>query len=69
MKNNEKFPDGIIIKGAKEHNLKDISISIHKNKITVYTGLYGSGKSKLAFDINYDEGYRRFVDILFVPIL
>ena len=64
MKKTEKFPDGIIIKGAKEHNLKDISISIPRNQITVFTGLSGSGKSSLAFDTIYAEGQRRYVESL-----
>jgi excinuclease ABC subunit A len=59
----EKF-DGIIVKGAKEHNLKDVSISIPRNKITVMTGLSGSGKSSLAFDTIYAEGQRRYVESL-----
>jgi excinuclease ABC subunit A len=47
--------DNIIIKGAKEHNLKNISLSIPKNKMVVVTGLSGSGKSSLAFDTLYAE--------------
>jgi excinuclease ABC subunit A len=64
MKKTEKFPDGIIVKGAKEHNLKDISISIPRNQITVFTGLSGSGKSSIAFDTIYAEGQRRYVESL-----
>jgi len=64
----EKFPlqefDGIVIKGAREHNLKNISINIPRNKITVLTGLSGSGKSSLAFDTIYAEGQRRYVESL-----
>lgn len=56
--------DGIVIKGAREHNLKDISINIPRNKITVLTGLSGSGKSSLAFDTIYAEGQRRYVESL-----
>ncbi len=61
---NEKFSDGIIIKGAREHNLKNISITIPRNQITVFTGLSGSGKSSLAFDTVYAEGQRRYVESL-----
>lgn len=56
--------DGIIVKGAREHNLKDVSIRIPRNKITVFTGLSGSGKSSLAFDTVYAEGQRRYVESL-----
>lgn len=54
----------IEIKGAREHNLKGIDISIPKNKLTVITGLSGSGKSSLAFDTIYAEGQRRYVESL-----
>ncbi len=54
----------IFIKGAKEHNLKNINLKIPKNKITVVTGLSGSGKSSLAFDTIYAEGQRRYVESL-----
>ena len=53
--------DKIIIKGAKEHNLKNINLEIPKNKLGVVTGLSGSGKSSLAFDTFYAEGQRRYV--------
>lgn len=56
--------DGIVVKGAKEHNLKDVSVTIPRNKITVFTGLSGSGKSSLAFDTVYAEGQRRYVESL-----
>ena len=56
--------DYIEIKGAREHNLKNIDISIPKNKLTVVTGLSGSGKSSLAFDTIYAEGQRRYVESL-----
>ena len=56
--------DEISVKGAREHNLKNIDISIKKNAITVITGLSGSGKSSLAFDTVYAEGQRRFIDSL-----
>ena len=59
------MPDKFIrIKGAREHNLKNISVDIPKNKLTVITGLSGSGKSSLAFDTLYAEGHRRFVESL-----
>ncbi len=60
MKNN----NFIEIKGAREHNLKNIDIDIPKNKLTVITGLSGSGKSSLAFDTIYAEGQRRYVESL-----
>jgi excinuclease ABC subunit A len=60
----DKIFDGIIVKGAKEHNLKDVSVMIPRNKITVFTGLSGSGKSSLAFDTVYAEGQRRYVESL-----
>ena len=56
--------DFIEIKGAREHNLKNININIPKNKLTVITGLSGSGKSSLAFDTIYAEGQRRYVESL-----
>ena len=56
--------DEIIIRGAREHNLKNVSLSIPRNKITVFTGLSGSGKSSLAFDTLYAEGQRRYVESL-----
>ncbi|MEK6774473.1 MAG: excinuclease ABC subunit UvrA [Bdellovibrionota bacterium] len=62
-KSDDKF-EGIVVKGAREHNLKDISISIPRNKVTVFTGLSGSGKSSLAFDTIYAEGQRRYVESL-----
>jgi excinuclease ABC subunit A len=54
----------ILIKGAKEHNLKNISLEIPKDKFVVITGLSGSGKSSLAFDTLYAEGQRRYVESL-----
>ena len=54
----------ILIKGAKEHNLKNVSLEIPKEKIVVITGLSGSGKSSLAFDTIYAEGQRRYVESL-----
>lgn len=54
----------IIIKGAKEHNLKNIDLEIPRDKLVVFTGLSGSGKSSLAFDTIYAEGQRRYVESL-----
>jgi len=54
----------IVIKGAKEHNLKNISVEIPKDNFIVITGLSGSGKSSLAFDTIYAEGQRRYVESL-----
>lgn len=54
----------IIIKGARVHNLKNISLTLPRDKFIVFTGLSGSGKSSLAFDTLYAEGHRRFVESL-----
>ncbi len=54
----------IIIKGAREHNLKNIDLEIPRNKLVVITGLSGSGKSSLAFDTIYAEGQRRYIESL-----
>ena len=59
-----KIGDKIIIKGAREHNLKNVDVEIPREKITVITGLSGSGKSTLAFDTLYAEGQRRYVESL-----
>jgi len=56
--------DRIIVKGAKEHNLKDIDVEIPKKKLVVFTGVSGSGKSSLAFDTIFAEGQRRYVESL-----
>ena len=56
--------ENIVIKGASEHNLKNLDIKIPKNKLVVITGLSGSGKSSLAFDTLYAEGQRRYVESL-----
>lgn len=58
------FKDKIIIKGAREHNLKNINLEIPKNKLVVFTGVSGSGKSSLAMDTLYAEGQRRYVESL-----
>lgn len=58
------LPDSIKIKGARAHNLKNISLSIPRDKLVVITGLSGSGKSSLAFDTIYAEGQRRYVESL-----
>src|SRR5690348_3589401 len=56
--------DKIIIKGARQHNLKNVNLEIPRNKMVVFTGLSGSGKSSLAFDTIYAEGQRRYVESL-----
>ena len=52
--------DAIVIRGAREHNLRNVDVSIPRDKLVVITGLSGSGKSSLAFDTIYAEGQRRF---------
>src|SRR6478735_1773699 len=54
----------ITVRGARQHNLKNINVEIPRNKFTVITGLSGSGKSSLAFDTIYAEGQRRYVESL-----
>jgi len=56
--------DHIRIRGARQHNLKNIDVDIPKNKFVVITGISGSGKSSLAFDTIYAEGQRRYVESL-----
>ena len=56
--------ENIVIKGARENNLKNIDVEIPRDKLTVVTGLSGSGKSSLAFDTIYAEGQRRYVESL-----
>jgi excinuclease ABC subunit A len=58
------MPDIIFVKGAREHNLKNIDVVIPRNKVVVVTGVSGSGKSSLAFDTIYAEGQRRYVESL-----
>ncbi len=59
-----KFPSDIIIRGARIHNLKNINLMLPRNKLIVFTGVSGSGKSSLAFDTIYAEGQRRYVESL-----
>jgi len=56
--------DKIVIKGAREHNLKNVSLTLLREKLIVMTGLSGSGKSSLAFDTIYADGQRRYVESL-----
>src|ERR687898_2923092 len=56
--------DKLVIHGAREHNLKDVSLELPRDKLIVFTGLSGSGKSSLAFDTIYAEGQRRYVESL-----
>jgi excinuclease ABC subunit A len=56
--------DSIVVRGAREHNLKDVTLEIPRDKLVVFTGLSGSGKSSLAFDTIYAEGQRRYVESL-----
>src|SRR5579859_5699513 len=56
--------DSIVIKGAREHNLKNVDLVLPRNRLAVITGLSGSGKSSLAFDTIYAEGQRRYVESL-----
>src|SRR5712691_1722029 len=57
-------PEQILVKGAREHNLKGITLEIPKKRLVVFTGVSGSGKSSLAFDTLYAEGQRRYVESL-----
>src|ERR1700742_4744730 len=56
--------DKLVVSGAREHNLKDVTVEIPRDSLTVITGLSGSGKSSLAFDTIYAEGQRRYVESL-----
>ena len=59
-----KSSDSIVLKGVRQHNLKNIDLDIPRDKLVVITGLSGSGKSSLAFDTIYAEGQRRYVESL-----
>ena len=56
--------DKLIVRGAREHNLKDVSLDLPRDSLIVFTGLSGSGKSSLAFDTIFAEGQRRYVESL-----
>ena len=56
--------DEIIVRGARENNLKNINVTIPRDKLVVFTGLSGSGKSSLAFDTIFAEGQRRYIESL-----
>jgi excinuclease ABC subunit A len=56
--------DALIVRGAREHNLRNVDVAIPRDRLTVITGLSGSGKSSLAFDTIYAEGQRRYVESL-----
>ena len=56
--------DKLIVKGARAHNLKNVDVAIPRDRLVVFTGLSGSGKSSLAFDTIYAEGQRRYVESL-----
>jgi excinuclease UvrABC ATPase subunit len=57
-------PDRIVITGARQHNLKNVTVEIPKKKLVIFTGVSGSGKSSLAFDTLYAEGQRRYIESL-----
>lgn len=56
--------DKIVVRGAREHNLKNVNVELPRDQLIVFTGLSGSGKSSLAFDTIYAEGQRRYVESL-----
>src|SRR5437868_2780233 len=58
------MPDRIVVRGAREHNLKNVDVEIPRERLVVVTGISGSGKSSLAFDTLYAEGQRRYVESL-----
>ena len=60
----ESVADRLVVRGAREHNLKDVSLDLPRDSLIVFTGLSGSGKSSLAFDTLYAEGQRRYVESL-----
>ena len=62
----EHHHDRLTVRGAREHNLKDVSLAIPRDALVVFTGLSGSGKSSLAFDTIFAEGQRRYVESLSV---
>jgi excinuclease UvrABC ATPase subunit len=59
-----KVADRLVVRGAREHNLKDVSLDLPRDALIVFTGLSGSGKSSLAFDTIFAEGQRRYVESL-----
>src|SRR5699024_7402954 len=59
-----RVSEELIIQGAREHNLKNVSVQLPRNELIVFTGLSGSGKSSLAFDTIFAEGQRRYVESL-----
>jgi excinuclease ABC subunit A len=61
---NERLGDRLVVRGAREHNLKDVSLDLPRDSLIVFTGLSGSGKSSLAFDTIFAEGQRRYVESL-----
>jgi len=60
----KSMKEEIVVRGAKENNLKNVDVTIPRNQLTVFTGLSGSGKSTLAFDTIFAEGQRRYVESL-----
>ena len=56
--------DSLVVRGAREHNLRSVSVDLPRDRLIVFTGLSGSGKSSLAFDTIYAEGQRRYVESL-----